>query len=505
MNSIDGDTYCSSLSTTSRNSGNFQDQPLWKRRAASLPRIARNKSKSYNKSITRTDDVKEIRINIIRPEPQEVAHMKPAMEREITYLCTTCDKSFEDLAVWRKHEYDEHERQFFWSCLEAGCRQILTSSVLFEKHHTEVHSCIACNHAFGVKRPLPSKRSWGCGFDNCEGVFDTWEGRCDHVASHFETMAQEEEDLPQPSEWKYSNVIRNLLRQPDVKDAFRSCMTQTHGEDISYWPRMRWQASSTTELKRRLDYRDFREGVKEIARMAVQSGTPGAPQKTGSIKTLSTPVVSPPMSTVTSPVRVVMSPAAIVISPVDSPAPSPRSASPVLPQQNLNYLTHIDKFPQPGTNPFDLYGPVPPSPIIQLDFLADPASPDPEISHMHSTKSSISGVPYSLYPSPLVTEDPLSPTATSAPPAPFTPPGLLPDLALSPEPITFETATTWSTAFSNAKEVTPPRPKTPLSMLRSAKSLMRKKSNGQISRPPSAAEPFDRISAQREISFYQPR
>jgi hypothetical protein len=474
MNSVDGDTYCSSV--TSRSSCNLQDQPLWKRRAASLPRSARNKSKSRSSRNSHTDEPREIRINIIKPELPEETIAVSATHSQTTYFCTTCERSFEHRKVWAEHEYENHERQYFWSCQETGCSQFFMASASFEKHHQEVHGCQSCNHAYSVKRSLPSKRSWGCGFDGCEGVFDSWEKRCDHVAAHFEEIEKEEEALP--SQWKYTNMIRNLLRQADVRDAYFVVMLQCHGEDQEFWPRMTWQAKNTTELKRRLEYRDFREGVKEIARGAVQLGHPPSSE---SIK--------------------------IVMEQAESPAEHDLPISPAMLPQDPNYLSHIDKFPQPGTNPFDLYGPVPPSPIIQLDFLSNLNDPDPKVDHVHSTKSSLSGISYSLYPSPAVngTETPPIGHPLSKPPGPLTPPELIHEIAVPTEPITFQTAATWATAFSNAKETTSPtRPKTPLAMIRSARSLIKKKSHGQIYQLASA-EPFDAVSAQKEIQFYQAR
>jgi hypothetical protein len=175
------------------------------------------------------------------------------------------------------------------------------------------------------------------------------------------------------------------------------------------------------------------------------------------------------------------------------------------------YLSHIDKFPPPGTNPFDFYGPVPPSPIIQLDFLSNLSDPDPKIAPqvhsepqpataIHSNKSSISShQPYSLYPN-LVTPDEKEPSLKQPP---FTPPpqDLMHELSTPTESLSFQTATTWATAFSNAKEVSPPRPKTPLSMFRSAKGLMRKKSHGTM-RANTPVESFDSVAAQKEISFF---
>src|ERR1700753_2048546 len=73
MNSIDGDGCCSS-SSTSRNSCNLQDQPLWKRRAASISRASRNRQRSNMSRNSSTADIsKEIRINIIKPELDDIS------------------------------------------------------------------------------------------------------------------------------------------------------------------------------------------------------------------------------------------------------------------------------------------------------------------------------------------------------------------------------------------------------------------------------------------------
>jgi hypothetical protein len=289
-------------------------------------------------------------------------------------------------------------------------------------------------------------------------------------------------------------MIRNLLRQADVKDAYKRVMTKCHGDDKVFWPKMKWEASSSEELKRRLEYRDFRSGVKNLARMACQLGHP--------------------ISTDT--VKITLEPADD--SPVDSPSPdSPTLVDP-------SYLHHIDKFPQPGTNPFDLYGPVPPSPIIQLDFLADLEGPDPEVAHLHSTKNSISGAPYSLYPSPMISERDVSslppPPPPPAAPLPLPPsadaallqtPELVHDLAV-PSPsehqlMAFPAVPTFTPVVAAApRDAAAPRPKTPMAMIRSAKSLMRKRSAAHVGGVPiGQAQAFDPVLAAQAIQTYHAR
>jgi hypothetical protein len=417
-------------------------------------------------------------------EPVPVVHAPQPAKVKTLYFCTTCEESFQERDNWQQHEHDTHEQLYYWTCPDADCDCIFTREDLFTKHHQDGHGCENCPHASESQNPLPSKRSWGCGFDKCKGVFDSWDMRCAHVSGHFESLAQHDDTSSQPSQWKYTNMIRNLLRQPDVKDAYKRVMSKCHGDDKVFWPKMKWEASSSEELKRRLEYRDFRSGVKNIARMACQLGHP--------------------ISADTA-VKITLEPADD--SPVDTPSPdSPTLVDP-------SYLHHIDKFPQPGTNPFDLYGPVPPSPIIQLDFLADLEGPDPEIAHLHSTKSSVSGAPYSLYPSPMISE-----REASAPPPPHAPPTaplplppsadaallrtpeLVHDLA-APSPL----AEQQLMAFPAPPQT--PRPKTPMAMIRSAKSLMRKRSAAHVGSgvPIGQAQAFDPVLAAQAIQTYHAR
>jgi hypothetical protein len=55
---------------------------------------------------------------------------------------------------------------------------------------------------------------FGCGFDKCKEVSIGWDERCDHVAKHMKNGATMDQ-------WKYSNVIRNLIRQEALHDTWK--------------------------------------------------------------------------------------------------------------------------------------------------------------------------------------------------------------------------------------------------------------------------------------------
>jgi hypothetical protein len=442
------------------------------KRPVSLSRpLSKSRSKFRPNDEPWIQDISEDRASSTTPQPPQALMNEP----KTLYFCTSCEESFQEKSEWNDHEYLLHERQYFWPCPSPGCDTVFTKDILFTQHHEDAHNCMNCQHAVDVQRPLPSKRSWACGFDLCKTVFDNWNDRSDHVASHFEDLASQDDTSSKPSQWKYSNMIRNLLRQPDVREAYSRYLVSCHGEDKQQWPRVEWLAENSGELRRRLEYRDFRLGVLDIAKLAHQ---------------LSFPTTQEAITILTT-------------EPEDSPDQSSFGSCPSLsPGPNSAYLfPHIDKFPQPGTNPFDLYGPVPPSPIIQLDFITD-MEPVVEINHSSKSSVSISQVPYSLYPSPTLVEKELPAVPSSKPPSIRSPDsGTLPDeTAVLP----FNATTSWATAYSTAGQNSPPRPKTPMAMIRQAKSLMRKKSNGHLPPTPSCDDivEFDQLQAAKTIATY---
>ena len=156
---------------------------------------------------------------------------------------------------------------------------------------------------------------------------------------------------------------------------------------------------------------------------------------------------------------------------------------------------------------------MPPSPIIQLDFLADLDGPDPEVAHLHSAKGSVSGAPYSLYPSPMISER--EALALPPPPAPPTAPLPLPpsaDAALLRTPELVHDLAAPSPSPEQQLMAFPvpptPRPKTPMAMIRSAKSLMRKRSAAHVGGggvPIGQAQAFDPVLAAQAIQTYHAR
>jgi hypothetical protein len=191
-----------------------------------------------------------------------------------TYFCTYCSNGFQSRADWETHEWLFHERLSYWPCPYPGCESIFDSGSKFEEHHEASHRCLNCKHAAEVVRLLPERKAWACGFDTCKAVFVDWSKRCKHVAAHYEGLARRHGNVRDTPEWTYSNNMRNLLRLPEIRDPFKRFMIKCHGSSKAAWPKLEWRKEDTGELRRCLEYRDFRRGVSEVIHMAYRLGHP---------------------------------------------------------------------------------------------------------------------------------------------------------------------------------------------------------------------------------------
>ncbi|KAJ5057829.1 hypothetical protein J3E74DRAFT_438327 [Bipolaris maydis] len=165
-------------------------------------------------------------------------------------FCTYCaeqknQKTFKAKSDWKKHEMRMHETGEDWPCID------------FIKHHQRYHT----------GRPLPSltdigitllpRRVFGCGFDKCKEVSIGWDERCDHVAKHMKNGATIDQ-------WKYSNVIRNLIRQEALYDTWKeliSCLDERLRESRS---QISWCPDNTRILRQKLQCCDLRPSREEV-------------------------------------------------------------------------------------------------------------------------------------------------------------------------------------------------------------------------------------------------
>lgn len=177
-------------------------------------------------------------------------------------FCTYCaelksQKTFKAKSDWKKHEMRMHETGEDWPCIVNGCNRIFDRQKDFIKHHQRYHS----------GRPLPSltdigitllpRRVFGCGFDKCKEVSIGWDERCDHVAKHMKNGATFDQ-------WKYSNVIRNLIRQEALHDTWKeivACLDERLRESRS---QISWCPDNTRILRQKLQCCDLRPSREEV-------------------------------------------------------------------------------------------------------------------------------------------------------------------------------------------------------------------------------------------------
>jgi hypothetical protein len=177
-------------------------------------------------------------------------------------FCTYCAegktlKTFKAKSDWKKHEMRMHETGEDWPCVVNGCSRIFDRQKDFLKHHQRYHS----------GRPLPSltdigiqllpRRVFGCGFDKCKEVSIGWDERCDHVAKHMKNGSTFDQ-------WKYSNVIRNLIRQEALHDTWKeivACLDERLRESRS---QISWCPDNTRILRQKLQCCDLRPSREEV-------------------------------------------------------------------------------------------------------------------------------------------------------------------------------------------------------------------------------------------------
>lgn len=150
-----------------------------------------------------------------------------------------------------------HETGEDWPCPVNGCNRVHDRQKDFIKHHARYHS----------GRPLPSvtdigirllpRRVFGCGFEKCKDVSIGWDERCDHVAKHMKNGATFEQ-------WKYSNVIRNLIRQEALHDVWKELFASLDERLKESRSQITWSPDNTRTLRQKLQCCDLRPSREEV-------------------------------------------------------------------------------------------------------------------------------------------------------------------------------------------------------------------------------------------------
>jgi hypothetical protein len=177
--------------------------------------------------------------------------------RDPWFFCThTCLTGFDNERTWREHETRMHETLEIWPCEVHDCTKIFDSDKDMMHHYERDHSQL---HVPRVqpKRVLPRK-VFGCGFQYCNALLRGWRDRCDHMAFHMKRG----ESI---SEWRYSNVIRNLLQQDETRDLWLALIYDLPEHTREHQSRFQWLLGNTLILKLKLECCDFRPSPEDVA------------------------------------------------------------------------------------------------------------------------------------------------------------------------------------------------------------------------------------------------
>jgi len=218
--------------------------------------------------------------NISSPSPLKIISRERPTEG--LYFCPICIQFKDDQPIVymkRKGEMKSHIQRHITDELY-HCDHCHTARDRFEDLKTH------CKRAHG--RPLRSTAMVGkieqlmpqelfaCGFldwtgiSYCREVRTSHKNWLDHIAEHMEGGST-------PSEWSYSAVIRNLLRQPELYQLWKDHRYMCEGRDKRAWTRLSWDVDGSRTLMLKLNRRDFRPAVNTLLAWAYELGLPADP------------------------------------------------------------------------------------------------------------------------------------------------------------------------------------------------------------------------------------
>ncbi|KAF2124988.1 hypothetical protein P153DRAFT_434693 [Dothidotthia symphoricarpi CBS 119687] len=183
---------------------------------------------------------------------------------ESCMFCTYCAeqkvlKTFKAKSDWKKHETRMHETGENWPCIVNGCNRIFDRQKDFIKHHQRYHSGQPLPSLTDIGITLLPRKVFGCGFNKCKEVSIGWDERCDHVAKHMKNGTTD-----QWTEWKYSNVIRNLMRQGALHGSWKELIADLDERLWESRSRICWSPDNTRILRQKLQCCDLRPSREEV-------------------------------------------------------------------------------------------------------------------------------------------------------------------------------------------------------------------------------------------------
>ncbi|OCK73775.1 hypothetical protein K432DRAFT_430401 [Lepidopterella palustris CBS 459.81] len=193
-------------------------------------------------------------------------------------FCTFCAernivKTFGMKSDWKKHESRIHETGQDWPCPVPNCSRVFDREKDFIRHHNRYHTGRPLPPVSDVKIELLPKKFFGCGFENCKTVLINWNDRCDHIAKH---MMPKDGTMPKDgmksTQWSYTTVIRNLMRQDAIRDSWKSLFSTFGEQSRNGRSQLCWHPDNTRVLRQKLECGDTRPNRDDFLMTALQLG-----------------------------------------------------------------------------------------------------------------------------------------------------------------------------------------------------------------------------------------
>ncbi|KAK3388604.1 hypothetical protein B0T20DRAFT_98842 [Sordaria brevicollis] len=134
------------------------------------------------------------------------------------YYCTFCDAIFGCPVQWRDHELKDHDRPEEYQC--SICHDSFPERPSLAAHCRVVHGLSSPSTAEHIVK-LATRGAWGCGF--CGAFAQLRPDYLDHIGRHCEEGMQR-------VHWQHSSVIRGLLKQPKILEAWNCLVANQERE-----------------------------------------------------------------------------------------------------------------------------------------------------------------------------------------------------------------------------------------------------------------------------------
>ncbi|RDA92075.1 hypothetical protein CP533_3575 [Ophiocordyceps camponoti-saundersi (nom. inval.)] len=211
------------------------------------------------------------------PPSDITSHPSPQLATPTSkkYQCPMCFLDNSPVGFGRKSDFKKHLHNFHgadvvWICRTKGCQLSFSTERAYSTHAKEAHRMKALPNS-AARTELCAQVVFSCGFAACrDRIFEarnadessaTRDKHFEHIAKHFE----EGFDV---RHWEYRVQIQNLMRQPQVKPTWKTCI----------WPKEKrqqllWRPRSSGDLKRILECRHLGGDIPQLVRLAYILGT----------------------------------------------------------------------------------------------------------------------------------------------------------------------------------------------------------------------------------------